>query len=152
VLARLQAVPFLTAAALIQDPVVVQKNDASGGYNPNDATHPAVIFAKLDGELGLFNATASPKGWFDSSGTRLADADKYFEIELIRNETLSPKAADSSGPPPMMLAFSMRVRWPAFLPGSNGVAVQVGANPAGASVTFDHSKKSVLFFTGSITR
>ena len=152
VLARRQAMPFTTAAALIQDPAAIQKTDASGAYNPNDGTHPAVLFAKPDGELGIYDATATPKGWFDSSGARFADADKYFEIELIRNETLSPAAADAGA---LMLAFNMRVRWPAFLPSSTGGAVQVGANPAtGAqtSVAFDQSKKSVLFFTGSISR
>ena len=61
-----------------------------------------------------------------------------------------PKSADATA---AMVAFTMRVRWPAFLGSSSGTAVQVGANPnGGGSVPFDHSKKQVLFFTGSILR
>lgn len=149
ILARLQAMPFATVAALLQDASDVQRHDASGSYNPNDGTHAAVIFARLDGEVGLYNAASTPKGWFDATGALLADANKYFEVELLRNETLSPKANDDAA---AMLAFTMRVRWPAFLPGSSGGTVQIGANPAGGAVTFDHSKKSVLFFTGSVMR
>jgi len=149
VLARLQAMKFDEVAALLQDPADVQRNDASGSYNPNDGTHPAVIFAKLDGEIGLYATNGTTSGWMNSAGARLPDADKYFEIELIRNAMLSPSANDTTA---SMLAFAMRVRWPAFLSGSSGGAVQIGANPAGGAVTFDHSKKSVLFFTGSVTR
>jgi hypothetical protein len=81
---------------------------------------------------------------------RVENADKYFEIDLIRNETLTPKADDATAP---MVAFTMRIRWPAFVAASSGAAVQVGANPAGGGqVPYDHSKKQVLFFTGSILR
>ena len=145
---RLQALPFDRAVALVQDPAAVQRHDAAPDYNPNDGTHPAVIFAKLDGEVGLYVATNTPKGWYDSAGARIADADKFFEVELIRNPTLSPAGSDETA---ALVAFSMRVRWPSFQPGSGGGAVQTGANQSGA-VTFDHSRQQVLFFAGSITR
>ena len=52
-----------------------------------------------------------------------------------------------------MVAYTMRIRWPMFMPAASGAAVQVGANPAGGGpVPFDHSKKQVLFFTGAILR
>ena len=154
VFARLQTLPFDRAAALVQDAAAVQKNDAAPDYNPNDGTHPAVIFAKLNGEIGVYDATKTPKAWYDSTGARLADADKFFEVELIRNAALSPKT-DAAGNPAdasaALVAFSLRVRWPSFLPGSNGAAVQIGANQPGP-VTFDHSRQQVLFFAGTITR
>jgi hypothetical protein len=71
-------------------------------------------------------------------------------VDLIRNDALSPKASDSSA---AVVAFNVRVRWPAFQRASSGAAVQVGANPGGGGpVPFDHSRKQVLFFTGSIMR
>ena len=162
VLARLRAIPFDTAARFVQDATTVQKNDASGAYNPNDgAKNPFVIFGKRDGEAGFYDSDTAQKKWRDSLGNTIADADKYFEIELIRNDTLSTKtipAADPADPgvpadpTATMIAFSMRVRWPSFLPASSGTPVQVGFNPAGGGVTYDHSKKQVIFFTGSISR
>ncbi len=154
--ARLQALGFDRSLALVQEVAEVRKKDADGNYNPNDGTkYPAVIFGKLSGEVSLYDAAA--KKWLDVDFTKsppvaktMADADKFFEIDLIRNDTLSPKAND---PTAALVAFNIRVRWPAFLPSSNGVAVQVGANPGGGgSVPYDHGKKQVLFFTGSILR
>jgi hypothetical protein len=51
-----------------------------------------------------------------------------------------------------MVAFTMRVRWPAFVMTSPTTAVQSGRNPAGGPVPFDQGRKQVLFFNGSITR
>lgn len=154
--ARLQtiaAADFNRALALVQDPAAVRTKDSSGAYNPNDGTHPAVLFGKLSGDVGLYDATRTPRGWYDSSvpaPRAVTDAEKFFEIDLIRNETLSPKAADATAP---MIAFNIRVRWPAFLPAQGGAPVQVGENRAGGGpVPFDHGKKQVLFFAGSIVR
>ncbi|MSU47789.1 MAG: prepilin-type N-terminal cleavage/methylation domain-containing protein [Opitutus sp.] len=152
--ARLQALPFNTALTLVQEVAEVRKKDGDGNYNPNDGTkYPAVLFAKLAGELGIYDAGVNRKQWYDSSVPTplpVANADKFFEIDLIRNDQLSPKGADATA---ALVAYTMRVRWPMFLPGSNGNAVQVGANPAGGgAVPYDHSKKQVMFFTGAITR
>jgi prepilin-type N-terminal cleavage/methylation domain-containing protein len=146
--ARLSSLPFATAAALIQDATAVQKNDADGSYNPNDGKHPAVIFGKLNGEIGIYDAANGRKDWRDSADARVADADKFFEIDLIRNAALSPATDDAAAP---LIAYNVRVRWPAFQPASSGAAVQVGASP-GTPVPFDPSRKQVLFFTGFITR
>jgi type II secretory pathway pseudopilin PulG len=151
--ARLQALPFETALALIQDPAAVQKNDGDGTYNPNaGAKNPAVIFGKRSGDVGIYDASEGRNNWYDSSipPAVVPNADKYFEIDLIRNETLSPKENDATAP---VIAFNVRVRWPAFMAASSGAAVQVGANPGGGGpVPFDHSKKQVMFFTGTIAR
>ena len=153
--ARLLALGFDRALTLVQETAVVRRKDADGNYNPNDGQkYPAVIFGKLSGDVGIYNDTGdSRRDWYDSAvptPQRMANGDKFFEIDLIRNDALSPKAGDATA---AMVAFNIRVRWPAFLPSSSGVAVQVGANPGGGgAVPYDHSKKSVLFFTGSILR
>jgi hypothetical protein len=152
--ARLQALPFDRALALVQEVADVRKKDGDGNYNPNDGTkYPAVIFGKLSGDIGIYDPGENRKKWYDSSVPTpqvVDDADKFFEVDLIRNDTLSPKASD---PTAAMVAFTMRVRWPAFLRASSGAPVQVGANPSGGgAVPYDHGKKQVLFFTGSIMR
>ena len=151
--ARLRALPFDRALALIQEVDDVRKNDGDGAYNPNDGTkHPAVLFGKLSGDVGLYDVSEGRRAWYDSSvptPQRLADAEKFFEIDLIRNETLSPQEGDATA---AMVAFIMRVRWPAFVMTSPNTAVQSGQNPAGGAVPFDHSRKQVLFFTGAIRR
>lgn len=152
--ARLQALPFDQALALVQEVADVRKKDGDGAYDPNDGTkYPAVIFGKLSGDIGIYDPAEGRKAWYDSSvptPVRVADADKFFEIDLIRNDTLTPKDQDATAP---MVAFTMRIRWPMFVAASSGAAVQVGANKAGGGqVPYDHSKKQVLFFTGSILR
>ncbi|MBI4623278.1 MAG: hypothetical protein HY736_08680 [Verrucomicrobia bacterium] len=149
--ARLKLLPFDTAVALIQDVATVRANDADGRYDPNDgAKHPAVVFGRLNGEVGIYDPAEGRKSWRDSADRVIANADKFFEIDLIRNEQLSPRGNDATA---AMVAFNVRIRWPAFQASSSGAAVQVGANPGGGGpVPFDHSKKQVLFFTGYITR
>lgn len=154
--ARLQAMPFASALALIQSPADVRKKDSEGNYNPNDgAKNPAVLFGKLSGEVGVYDPLATPKGWYDSGAgaARLApipDAEKFFEIDLIRNEAISPPDKDLTA---AVVAFHIRVRWPAFVAAPGGAAVQIGANPAGGgSVPYDHGKKQVMLFSGSILR
>lgn len=151
-LQAIAAVDFNRALALVQAPAAIRTKDADGAYNPNDgAKHPAVLFGKPSGDVGLYDATA--RAWLDSTvptPRTVANAEKFFEIDLIRNETLSPVAADATAP---MVAFTIRVRWPAFLAAPGGAAVQVGANPAGGGpVPYDHGKKQVLLFSGSIVR
>lgn len=149
--ARLRALPFDSAVALVQEVATVRRNDGLGTYNPNDGRNPAVMFAKLSGEVGILSMQNNRPVWLDSSVPTplpVADADKYFEIELIRNDTLSPKSGDATA---AMVAYTMRVRWPAFIAAASGAAVQVGAIGTGA-VPFDHSRKQVVFFSGAIMR
>jgi prepilin-type N-terminal cleavage/methylation domain-containing protein len=155
--ARLRALPFATAAALVQEAADVRKNDTDGTYNHNDGTrHPRVIYGRLNGEVGFYNGSATVPAWYDYDYSTtpprarpLADADKFFEIDLIRDETISPKAADATA---AMIAFHVRVRWPAFVRTSPTTAVSGAQNAAGGAVPFDHGKKQVLFFAGAIAR
>lgn len=149
--ARMGTLPFATALALIQASADIQKHDADPAYNPNDGKHPAVLFARLNGEVGVYDATA--KNWLDASlptPRAFSDLDKFFEVDLIRNETLSP-VVDESLTPSALIAYNIRVRWPVFQQTAPGTATQVGAAP-GTQVPFDQSRKQVLFFTGSISR
>jgi len=59
----------------------------------------------------------------------------FFEFALIRNNTLSPSSADASAG---FLAFSVSLRWPAYLP--NGVQFT------------NDTEKSVLIVPAAITR
>jgi prepilin-type N-terminal cleavage/methylation domain-containing protein len=148
---RLLALPFEDALGLIQDPADMQKKDADGAYNPNDGTkNPQVIFGRLNGEVGIYGGEEDREGWYDSLNRMVENRDKFFEVDLIRNERLSPRDNDALA---AVVAFNIRVRWPAFQPAAGGVPVQVGANPAGGGpVPFDHSRKQVLFFSGTISR
>lgn len=155
--ARLHAMPFEAAAALIQAPANLQKKSADPAYNPNDGSrNPQVIFGTLGGEAAFYDRDATRPNWYRTDYTRspprplaVPNADKYFEIDLIRNETLSPAGADALA---AVIAFNIRVRWPAFVRTSPTAAVQSGQRPAGGAVPFDHSRKQVLFFTGAIRR
>jgi type II secretory pathway pseudopilin PulG len=159
--ARIQALGFDQGSLLIQDVATLRKNDADPAYNPNaGAAHPQVIFGKLTGEVAVYNPTAKTWRDYDYSAAvsaaavsgpvprTLADVDKFFEIDLIRNETLSPQANDATAP---MIAYVIRVRWPAFVATTPTTAVQSGQS-AGSQVSFDHSKKQVLFLTGTLLR
>jgi hypothetical protein len=148
--ARLRSLPFERALTLVQDPAQVRKKDGDGAYNPNDGSkYPAVMFGKLNGDVGIYDDTENRKQWYDSRNARMTNPEKFFEIDLIRQETLSPVAADATAP---FVAYTLRVRWPAFVQTSATTAVQKAQNPGGGSVTFDHGRKQVLFFTGTISR
>lgn len=154
---RLRMLPFEQALALVQDPSAVARKDADGAYNPNDgARYPAVMFARADGEVGIYDAAQNRRAWFTSTGARLLDADKAFELDLVRNEALSPKpvadAATGVTPAELHVAYTLRVRWPAFVQTAPGVAVQGGQNTSGGPVPFDHGRKGVVYFPGVISR
>jgi hypothetical protein len=129
--------------------------------NPNspaaDPTKdPQLLFASRDGsKIGVYGDPI----W----GT--TDLEKFFEIALVRNETLSPAApaADPASTDPVVnpddtalfLAYTARIRWPAFVadvtPTNPKRALPAGYNPSGG-VRFDNSLKQVFFFSGTITR
>lgn len=151
--ARLQALPFDQAVTLVQEVADVRRKDGDGAYNPNDGTrYPAVMFGKSSGDVGIYDPADGKKAWYDSSvptPQRVLDTEKLFEIDLIRNDTLTPKSGDATA---ALVAYTIRVRWPAFVMTSSTTAVQFGQNPAGGPVPFDHGRKQVLFFTGSLLR
>ena len=147
VLTRLRVLPFATVESeLVQDAEAVQANDAKGAYNPNDGSNPAVLFARADGEVGVFDPTNSQ--WRDSRGAVLANADKFFEIDLVRQTALTPKAPAE---PAAAVAFVMRIRWPAFRTTGGANFQQIGAGATG-NVTFDRGRQQVLFVHASLAR
>ncbi len=130
--------------------------------NPNspaaDPTRdPQLIFASRDG---------SKIGFYGDSVWGPTDTEKFFEIALIRNETLSPvtttvtdpegnSVAQNADDTAIQLSYTARIRWPAFVPDATPTnprrALPAGFSPAGG-VRFDNSQKQVLFLTGTITR
>jgi type II secretory pathway pseudopilin PulG len=125
-------------------------DDAKGNYNPATDTH--LFFANREGTKIAPHDDLATWG-IDPATRRASEREMYFEIALIRNETISPLPTEAA-PDALLpvLAYTARVRWPSFvaLAGGSG-STQVGANPTGV-VTFDHSQKQVLFFSGAITR
>jgi len=150
-----------TAVGSFAPVVALLKNaTANGGHEvttadnaSNAATDPRrdtrLLFASRDGsKIGAYADTAV---W----GTgQVNDAEKYFEITLIRFEALSPNtsAADAASP---TLAYTARIRWPVFVP-DNAPANARRALPAGfnatAAVVFDRSQLQTYHVAGSITR
>ena len=148
------AEPFAAITALLK------KSTAAGGHeltadnaraDYDIARDPQLLFANRDGtKIGTFADTTV---W----GTPNSPREKFFEIALIRNETLSPPGDPAADPPvnpdatAAFIAYTARIRWPAFVALSGAGAQQVGANPAGA-VRFDHSSKLSLFVAGAVKR
>lgn len=146
--------PFAAVTALLK------KSTAAGGHeltadnaraDYDIARDPQLLFANRDGtKIGTFADTTV---W----GTPNSNREKFFEIALIRNETLSPPADPAADPlvnpdaTAAFIAYTARIRWPAFVALSGAGAQQVGANPAGA-VRFDHSSKLSLFVAGAVQR
>ncbi len=146
--------PFAAVVALLK------KSTATGGHelttdnarsDYNIALDPQLLFANYDGtKIGTFAETAV---W----GTPSSNREKFFEIALIRNEALSPKGDPAAEPPTdpdataLFIAYTARIRWPAFVALSGAGAQQVGANPASA-VPFDHGSKLSLFVSGTVKR
>lgn len=159
--AKLQSMPLADVALLL-------KNSSAAGHEITtddsridyDLTRdPKLLFASRDGaKIGLYADAI----WINPTTRRNWDGEKFFEIALIRNEAISPKTASVTAADgttttvnpddtAAVLAYTARLRWPAFFADSATTAVQVGSNPTG-SVRFDHSRKQVLFVAGTITR
>jgi len=127
--------------------VTTADNASSAATDPRRDTR--LLFASRDGsKIAGYTDTAI---W----GTgQVNDAEKYFEITLIRLDALSPNttAADATSP---TLAYTARIRWPAFVP-DNAPANPRRALPAGfnatAAVVFDRSQLQTFHVAGSITR
>lgn len=95
------------------------------------ATPQYVFFANKSGDkVGL--ATGQAGSPFSST------SEQFFEFAVIRNETLSPSAPATADDSAGFLAFTISLRWPAYLP--NGA--QFTAN----------AQKSVMIVPAAITR
>lgn len=86
------------------------------------------VFATRDGSR---LAPGEAAEWTSLSG---GDGAKFFEIHLLRNETLSRKEDDDTAG---FLAFNVRVRWPAYLPDGT---------------PFSDAQKSVMLVPMAVTR
>ncbi len=143
---------FASITALLKNSTALSHELTLADNNPGAPTSdprkdPRLLFASRDGsKIGAYADTAV---W------GATDAEKFFEIALIRNETLSPIASDTASPPPLVLAYTARLRWPAFVPDATPTnplrALPFGYNPA-AAVPFDHSQQQVMHLAGSVTR
>lgn len=107
---------------------VVQARLQDAGFaNVKDAIDDGTsFFASEDGAI---------VGLADDSAWGGSDALKYFELNLIRNETLSDSDNDDSAG---FIAFNIRVSWPAYLPNEQEVT--------------DDTQKEVLIVPAAITR
>ena len=90
-------------------PTLVNASDI-GSVDVAAMTDGRIFYASRDGlRFGTYNR---PNVW-KSDQANNDDSLKFFEVVLVRNESLSPSANDSTAG---YLAFTMRLRWPAFVP------------------------------------
>lgn len=78
------------------------------------------------------------QGAADTAPNYIAPAERYFEVLLIRNESLSPAGTDNTAG---FVAFSVQVSWPAFVDDGTGAAVAVA-----------RSQRSVFSFNAAVRR
>jgi prepilin-type N-terminal cleavage/methylation domain-containing protein len=129
----------------------VTTGDSVSGAAADPRTDVRLLFASRDGSkiAGYTDAV-----WIDPTTRQPSDAEKFFEITLIRNEALSPNNAASDAAA-VVLAYTARIRWPAFVPDNVPTnprrALPAGYNPT-AAVVFDRSKLQSLHVAGSVTR
>jgi prepilin-type N-terminal cleavage/methylation domain-containing protein len=158
---KLQSMPVATVAGLLKGSTStgheLATNDARSDYEL--ARDAQLIFANRDGtKIGVY----SDPIWINPVTSQNLDREKYFEIALIRNEVVSPKTITTTNADgaevtvqpdatAAVLVYTARVRWPAFISDGGAGTQQFGANPSGP-VRFDHSRKQVLFFAGSVVR
>lgn len=123
------------------------ENPEASGSDPR--LDSQLLFASRDGtRIGTYSDAV----W--GTGGAADDRVKFFEIALVRNETLSPNdpAADAAS---IVLAYTARIRWPAFVPDEAPTnprrALPAGFNTA-ATVRFDHSQQRVLVISGAVRR
>lgn len=118
----------------------IATDDANTSFNYSSPSSLYILFASKDGsKIGVYNSTV-----WDVAGLttqKQKDANKFFEIALIRNwdstasTGLSDPTKDSSAG---FLAYTMRIRWPVFLP--DGTQFKGNA------------QKSVMIIPGAVTR
>jgi prepilin-type N-terminal cleavage/methylation domain-containing protein len=156
--AQLQSIrpdPVGAVALLLKSSTTTGHQLTTDNANPNYdiSKDTQLLFASRDGtKLAAYGDAL----WTIATGTNTrphpSDLEKFFEITLIRNEAISPNdpTLDASA---LVLAYTVRVRWPAFVPDPTNArdAVIFGSN-TGGNVRFDYSQKGVLYFSGTVTR
>jgi len=110
----------------------IQSGLQSSGFTTVQGNLAKTFYASRNGDkVGASDAAI----W---STTGVTNQDKFFEFTLVRNDTLSPASAD---PTAGFLAFTIVLKWPAFVPSANGTGTAV-----------DPSQKSVMVIPAAITR
>ena len=104
---------------------------------PGAAT--SVLYASRDGsKVEVRNPPAPRVNIWDQNNAGLSqveqDAFKFFKVELLRNDILSPAPADATSG---YLAFTIKLTWPAFAPNGDTIAA---------------SNQSVMLIPAAITR
>jgi len=118
---RLRALSFAEVAALLL---------ANGGSAGDGSPGRNVFFANLAGDK--IGQSVDPVWTGDNR-------EKFFEIALLRNEQLSPPARDGEAG---WLAFTVRVRWPAYRLRPDGSALGLS----------EAAEMQVLLLSGSVRR
>lgn len=112
--AELQRLPFLGAQSIqnaLKFASDVAADDSNATYDPS--ADNSILFASRGGDkVGFYNASSV---WDPDSSLSSTEEDalKFFEIVLIRNEAISRPVDDNEAG---YLAFTLRLRWPAFRP------------------------------------
>lgn len=147
--ARLQAAGFTAIQGALKSDADISSEPAvyASGADPRQASNPYRFYGSEDGQIVAIYPTSVNEGhqnndpWtLGRSGTSAAERDglKFFELALVRNGTLSPNSGSALDADSGYLAFSIRVRWPAFLPNGDRVT--------------DNSQKNLLIVPASVTR
>lgn len=127
----LRSEAFATVATSLLTSEQLKTQESSPDYNP--AVDDRLWFASVSGEK---------VGRRDDVVWQGSDREKFFEITLVRNETLSPEESD---PVAATLAYTVRVRWPLFIATAPG-EFDPRMIPVG-----QHARH-VALFTGAVRR
>ena len=131
--ARLQSAGFSAIQGVLKTDTDIANEKAvydTATDHPRDADNPYRFYGSEDGHIVGIYPTAVNEGdqandpWtLGSSTTTVAQRDglKFFELALVRNQTLSPNSGSALDADSGYLAFTIRVRWPAFLADGNRV-------------------------------
>ena len=89
----------------------------SADINDDTQTKQYLYASKSGDKIGL----ATDKVWTTGLPANISEnADKFFEIMLVRNIALSPNAAPNLDANAGAVAFTVRITWPAYLPNGQG--------------------------------
>ncbi|CAM2776833.1 hypothetical protein [Rariglobus hedericola] len=96
------------------------------------------VKASLGGTLFYASKDGSKVGLGSNPTLWTSNQEKFFEFTLVRNDTLSPAASDDAAG---FLAFTVVLKWPAYVSSADGQGTAVVDN-----------QKSVMVVPAAITR
>lgn len=135
---RLAAMPYEAALPFIQDPALVWNHHAVPGQGQNAASGGTPLIVWMPGgEVVIGGMPAGSAHRNESSPPEAGGAQTAFEVDLIREASLSPVGLDPVAP---YVAFVMRVRGPM----SQSLAGKMTQPASGGA--------EALFFAGAISR